>query len=98
MPVQICGCVGTRKMAGEGLPLRPPVPWFQQLSVHPRPSAMLLGLASPQLQRLSDLYYLPRQCNPATILAQGKRMMDEELPLCSPTVLIGQLISLSAFR
>lgn len=65
VPVQIGGAKAPeQKMAGEGLPpARTQVP---TAPVHPRPSPMLLGLASPQLQRLSDSYYL--SCHDSAIL------------------------------
>lgn len=100
MPVQICGCEGTRTKDGRGgtsAPLeRTQVP--TALGPH-KAFTDAPGVGEPTATEAQRplLSELPGQCNPATILAQGKRMVDEELPLWSPPVLIGQLILLSVF-
>lgn len=71
MPVRICGCAGTRKKDGRGGISAPPAGTLVPTALCPHKAvSMLLGLASPQLQRLSDLYYL--SCQDNVILRQSR--------------------------
>lgn len=92
-------CDGTRKKDGRGGTSAPPAGTQVPTALGP-PKAFTEapGVGEPTAPEAERplLPQLPQQCNPATILAHGKRIVDEELPLCSPTGLIGQLLQLSA--